>query len=198
MMSKLGMVALGAAAAYGLRGGGRRALSPEEDKSLLAGGTVRFFRGGYRPLQPGPAYFTTDENLAASYGPVKEYRIRLRNPKFVSQSDWLGQFDRVMLGLDPEPLYRAMMDGNDAIVLPQTNIKGERQYVVLAISGDLVSEEVKGARGRRDPLARTAVYQDRDGRWIARVGRGKATATWEFASKAAAEKFVRKWKGHRG
>jgi hypothetical protein len=110
-------------------GTGRRAAS---DPAVTAG-DLRFYRGGTGALPSGVAYFSSSEQMAAFYGSVKEYRLYLRNPKFVSKDEW-GDFDSIVLRFDSRPLDQLRREGHDGAVWISKTFTG-RMYTVLALSG---------------------------------------------------------------
>jgi hypothetical protein len=110
---------------------------PDKDRAAVTDGDLPFFRGGAGPLHSGLAYFISSEMMAGFYGPVTEYRLRLRRPKFVSQSEW-GGFDSIMLRFDPTPVENLRAEGFDSAVWATDTPKG-RMYTVLALDGRAVS-----------------------------------------------------------
>ena len=107
------------------------------DKAAVTKGELPFYRGGGGPLRSGPAYFISSEMMAKFYGPVSEYRLKLRRPKFVSQSEW-GGFDAISLRFDPSPVEDLLAGGFDSAVWAKDTPKG-RMYTVYAVNGKAVS-----------------------------------------------------------
>ena len=103
------------------------------DKAAVIRGELPFYRGGAGPLRSGPAYFISSEMMAGFYGPVTEYRLRLKNPKFVDQREW-GNFDSIALRLDPSPIEELYAEGYDGAVWAKNTPVG-RMYTVFALNG---------------------------------------------------------------
>ena len=120
-----------------------RFLAAASDKAVVMRGEMPFYRGGSGSLRRGPAYFISSEMMAKFYGPVSEYRIKLRNPKFVSQSEW-GRFDTIMLRVDPSPIAELEAEGYDSAVWA-TDTPAGRMYTVFALDGLGVSKRARSA-----------------------------------------------------
>ena len=120
------------------RGRGRRAASDPK----VSAGKLQFYRGGKGTLPSGVAYFTSADWMAKFYGPVKEYRLYLRNPKFVTDREW-GGFDSVSLRFDPSPIENLRAQGYDSAVWIKDTAKG-RMYTVVALSGTQATKKPKG------------------------------------------------------
>lgn len=67
---------------------------------------------GQLPFSLG--WFTTDHSLAVCYGPVNDYVVTVYTVKEVTPEEW-GEFDRVMLYLDPQPVIDLKAQGYDAV-----------------------------------------------------------------------------------
>ncbi len=133
------LAAIAGASLYGTRG--RRAKAPDFN---ITEGELQFYRGGKGSLRPGPAYFSSAKWLAEFYGPVKEYRLYLRNPKFVSENEW-GDFDSNMLRFDPSPVNRLRAQGYDSAVWVKGTPQGT-MYNVFALSGlDAIKPTIRAA-----------------------------------------------------
>jgi len=147
-MTYLPYAAGGAAAGYLLgRRRGRRAAS---DPKVTAG-ELQFYRGGKGSLPSGVAYFTSADWMAKFYGPVKEYRLYLRNPKFVTDREW-GGFDSVALRFDPSPIQKLRAQGYDSAVWIKDTAKG-RMYTVVALSGTDAIKKPKTQPSKRRSAA---------------------------------------------
>jgi hypothetical protein len=112
------------------------------DLSAVKKGELPFYRGG-GPLKRGSAYFISSEMMAKFYGAVVEYRIKLRKPKFVSQSEWT-RFDSTMLRMDPSPIQELEEGGYDSAVWATTTPQG-RMFTVFALDGTRVAKTAKSA-----------------------------------------------------
>ena len=112
-------------------------------------------------MTPGsPAYFTSSELMAKSYGPVTEHRLKLRRPKFVDKDGW-GRFDSIMLRMDPSPILELVEEGYDSAVWV-TDIPNGRMFTVFALDGAQVA--VKSHRrnpGRRGRAKKKDSKKDR-------------------------------------
>jgi hypothetical protein len=142
MYKKLGMAALAGAALYGASGRRAKASDPN-----VTAGKLQFYRGGKGSLRPGPAYFSSARWLAEFYGPVKEHRLYLRNPKFVSEKEW-GGFDSIALRFDPSPVNRLRAQGYDSAVWVKATPKGT-MYTVYALAG---TDAIKKPKGHTLPI----------------------------------------------
>jgi hypothetical protein len=107
------------------------------DRAAVTKGELPFYRGGGGSLRSGPAYFISSEMMAKFYGSVTEYRLKLRKPKFVDQSEW-GGFDATSLRFDPTPVEKLINDGYDSAVWANDTPAG-RMYTVFALNGKAVS-----------------------------------------------------------
>lgn len=116
------------------------------DRAAVTRGELPFYRGGGGPLRNGPAYFTSFEMMAKFYGPVTEYRLRLKNPKFVDQREW-GNFDSIALRVDPSPIEELYAEGYDSAVWAKNTAEG-RMYTVFALNGKAVSKRHSTAARR--------------------------------------------------
>lgn len=122
----------------------RRGRRAERDPNVTAG-ALQFYRGGKGRLPGGAAYFISLRDMAAFYGPVQEHRLYLRNPKFVSEDEWMD-FDSIALAFDSSPVERLRAEGHDGAVsirwsAPRSRAPGPTRmgrppvYVVYALSG---------------------------------------------------------------
>ena len=111
------------------------------DRAAVTKGEIPFYRGGSAPLRSGPAYFISSEMMAKFYGPVTEYRLRLRNPKFVDKNEW-GRFDSIAIRVDPSPIEELYEEGYDSAVWAHNTPVG-RMYTVFALNGKAVSRPAR-------------------------------------------------------
>ena len=114
------------------------------DMDAVKKGEVPFYRGGAGTLKRGSAYFISSEMMAGFYGPVSEYRLRLRNPKFVTKEEW-GGFDSTMLHFDPSPVEQLEADGYDSAVWVADTPKG-KMYTVFALNGGVAQVMNQGTQ----------------------------------------------------
>ena len=118
---------------------GKFANPRSKDREAVTEGRIPFYRGGSGSLRKGrPAYFISAKAIAKCYGPVREYHIKLRNPKFVDQRKW-AQFDSTSLRFDPSPAEELAAQGYDSVVWAKTSPSGNRVYTVYALNGKSVS-----------------------------------------------------------
>lgn len=110
-----------------------------KDSDAVKKGKLPFFRGGAGPLRSGPAYFISSEMMAKFYGPVTEYRLKLKKPKFVDQDGW-GRFDATVLRFDSSAVDELRADGYDSAVWATDTPKG-RMYTVFTLDGLKVAKE---------------------------------------------------------
>ena len=103
------------------------------DLAAVSKGTLPFYRGGAGALRAGSAYFTSSKMMAGFYGAVKEYRLKLSHPKFVTSAEW-GGFDATSLRFDPTPVEALRRGGYDSAVWANDTPKG-RMYTVFALDG---------------------------------------------------------------
>jgi len=95
----------------------------------------QFYRGGDGPLVPGViAYFTTSVSMASFYGEVKRYRLNVKRPKFVTQSEWMSGLTSTTIRCDRSALERLASEGYDAAVLTSHTFNGD-ELTILALDG---------------------------------------------------------------
>lgn len=46
-------------------------------------------RSGSATSLSGPSFFTSSETFAKTYGPTASFKLKLKNPKVVSNADWM-------------------------------------------------------------------------------------------------------------
>ena len=139
---KSGPSAVEAAALQAKLEGPSRLSNPRPTKAELravTSGKMPFYRGGESALRRmAPAYFTSRESMAKFYGPVTEYRLKLRNPKFVTKTEWMG-FDALFLRCDSSPVEDLIAGGYDSAVWVTKTPRGEKMFTVFALNGKAIS-----------------------------------------------------------
>ena len=120
------------------------------DRTAVTKGEMPFYRGGESALRRmAPAYFTSRESMAKFYGPVTEYRLKLRNPKFVTKTEWMG-FDATSLSLyDSSPVEDLIAGGYDSAVWVTKTPRGEKMFTVFALNGKAISTPSRLSNPRR-------------------------------------------------
>ena len=97
------------------------------------------YRGGREEVGPsGHAYFTSLLAVAKTYGPVKQYRLSLKSPKYVGTAEEWLPYDSVLLSLDSSPVRRLEADGHDSVVFFKPQPTGDVVYTVFVVDGQSV------------------------------------------------------------
>jgi hypothetical protein len=141
------------------------------DEGNVTAGELQFYRGGTGALPSGLAYFTSFESMAKFYGPVQEYRLYLRNPKFVTTAEW-GGFDSIALGFDPSPVENLRAQGYDSAVWIKETPVG-RMYTVVALSGTQATKR-SSHRNQGEELKVLRVQPVRQGFKMHRIAKAHA------------------------
>ena len=133
-----------------------------------------FYRGGQGSLRHGQAYFCSCPDMAAFYGPVSSYTLKLQSLKFVSAEEW-ARFDSTLLRFDDSAVTELIEAGHDSAILVTHTPKGRQIVTVFVVDGLSastklkprinVSEMVQGwglswFKGRRRFEAGLATYRD--------------------------------------
>ena len=100
---------------------------------------ITFYRGGNKITKS--AYFSSSELIARCYGPTKEYRLTLRNPKHVEQNEWMA-YTTHGLQNNPSTLSELSEKGYDSVIWAKETFTGT-VYNVFALFAKDAAKEVK-------------------------------------------------------
>ena len=98
-----------------------------------------FYRGGHGHMHSGGAYFSSCPDMAAFYGPVSSYRLKLKSPKFVTPAEWT-RFDSTLLRFDNSAVTELVEAGHASAVVIMDTLKGQ-MVTVFTIDGPSASIE---------------------------------------------------------
>ncbi len=96
-------------------------------------GNIPMYRGardGNPERLTGPSFFISEELFAKTYGKTAAFKLDLRNPKMVSDSEWMQQYGG---GSDwQESAAELISEGYDSAVNIRNTPKGKMYVVFLA------------------------------------------------------------------